>query len=151
MDKDDRTHQEVLALQELVCSDIEFFKNQQWQATYYGSLLYAAIVFVPEIVGDYFPKTGFVVLGVACFLILVSGIYVLSQLEKALVHRRELLPKLRQHFTDKALQAYGNGDRARALKPANEKTSLRWVFVAAYTFGFVLAIWILTLKWCAHA
>jgi hypothetical protein len=148
---DDRTHQELIALQALASADIAFFKNQQWQAAYYGSLLYAAIVFIPQAVGDNFPAYGFFALGIACFLVLGGGIYVLSELERALLHRREMLPHLRRHFTDTALVAYGVGDANRALLAAGEKTSLRWVFVAAYFLGCALSVWILALQGCVHA
>lgn len=139
---EERAHTELLALQELVCADIAFFKNQQWQAAYYGLLLYAAIAAIPKVI-DSVNRIGFVVLWLVALLVFLTGLYVLSELESALVKRRNLLPFARKHFTREALTAYGLGDPDKALLPAEEKVSLKRVFIAAYIIGFLLITWIL--------
>jgi len=146
---EERAHMELLALQELVRADIAFFKNQQWQAAYYGLLLYAAIAAVPKVI-ESITRIGFVVLWLVVLVVLLTGLYVLSELESALVKRRKLLPFARKHFTPEALTAYGLGDPSAALQPAEEKVSLKRVFMSAYVLGFSLTTWILVVG-CANA
>lgn len=146
-ENDDRTHAEILALQELVCADIAFFKNQQWQAAYYGLALYAALAAIPGLEGLNPSEVAYVVLWLVAVGILITGLYVLAELESALIKRRELLPFARKHFTQEALIAYGAGDPNAALKTAADKVSLKRVFVGVYIVGFVFASWILALGW----
>src|SRR5437868_3894003 len=107
MDQNDQTHIELIELQKLVCADIAFFKKQQWQAAYYGVLVYAAIAAVPKVMHRAPSQLGFVVLGLVCFAVLLAGLYVLHELELALEKRRNLLTYARHSFTKKALSAYG--------------------------------------------
>ncbi|MGE0358723.1 MAG: hypothetical protein AB7P08_17605 [Burkholderiales bacterium] len=142
-DPDDaRTHTELIALQGLACSDIAFFKNQQWQAAYYGLLLFAAIAALPRAISG-IGQIGLIVLWFVALIVLVKGIYVLNELESALRKRRDILPFVRRHFTNVSLTAYGLGSPDEALKVADEKVSLRNVFVFVYLLGFVLTTWVL--------
>ena len=150
MDRDQQTHIELVELQKLVCADITFFKTQQWQAAYYGLLLYAAIAATPKVMNTPPPPAGLLVLGVIALIVLSTGLYVLSQLEIALERRREILVHARRSFTKEALTAYGAGDPNDALKPAKEKVSLNRVFKAAYVLGFSLTEWVL-LTWALRA
>lgn len=140
---DDRAHAEILALQELVCADIAFFKSQQWQAAYYGLALYAGLVALPSLSDVSIGQFGYVVLWIVSIAVFVTGLYVLSELESALVRRRNLLPFARKHFTPEALLAYGGGDPREALKTASDKVTLKWVFISVYIGGFAITSWVL--------
>lgn len=137
------THAELIALQAIVCEDIGFFKNQQWQSAYYGLLLFAAIVAIPKLLDVEIDVWQFFGLWLVACLVLAKGIYVLNELQEALTHRRDILPFLRRHFTSEALLAYGAGDADRAFRPSNEKVSLTSLFMSAYVLAFILVTWIL--------
>jgi hypothetical protein len=140
---DDRTHTELLELQKILCSDIQFFKTQQWQVTYYCFLLYGGLVGTSRLIGPAMTpceRGALVIIGAA---VLSAGIYVLREFEEALRLRGELLPAARKLFTQRALAAYGKGgDPNHALRPAEAKVSLLGVFVASHALAFVVFLWL---------
>lgn len=138
-----RTHTELLELQQLASNDIAFFKNQQWRTANYGLVLYAAIVAVPKLMPRVMSAAEYYCLILAAVVVLVAGLYVLKELEIALSKRRNLIAKLRAHFTRDALMVYGLGNPDEAMKPANEKVSLIYIFVYAYALGFMVSVWLL--------
>ncbi len=87
------THEELQLLYETSVKDLEFFKKQQWLVTYYGILVYGALVTLAKITT--LEKWVFcVVAGVTALLCSV----LLSALEHSIGVRRDRLDAVREQF-----------------------------------------------------
>lgn len=148
---DDRTHAELLALQQIAAADIAFFKQQQWQVTNYGLLLYSAIVAAPKLLTE-ISTVEYSVLWIVALTVLLAGLYSLKDLEKSLVKGRDRLPEARKYFTQISLKAYAaGGDPKLALIPAKDRASMQWLLAFTFILGFILTTWFLVSYWSAGA
>lgn len=129
----------------MAAADIAFYKQQQWHATNYGALLYAAIVAAAKLVSPPVSPPELGILWLTALGVLLAGLYVIHDLDKSLSRSRDRLPAARKYFNKEiSLRAYAcGGDPEDALMKAVEKPSLRRLFQLALVVGFVLTTWIL--------
>lgn len=146
----DRIHSELLELHRMAVGDIAFFKQQQWQVTNYGLLLYGAIAAAPKLIGTQLTVIEYSGLWLVSLTVLVAGIFLLQDFEKSLAKGRNRLPEARKYFDEKVtLRAYAEGgDPKNALILSKERSSLFRFFVFTLILGFVLTTWILVRFWC---
>lgn len=142
---DERIHAELLALQNLAAADIAFYKQQQWQATNYILLLYAAIVAAGKLVIAPLSDSELGALWLIALVVFLSGLYVIHDLNNSLSRSRDLLPAARKYFNkDISLSAYAcGGDPENALIKSSDKPSLNKLFQLVLVVGFVLTTWVL--------
>lgn len=100
------THEELKLLYETSVKDLEFFKKQQWLVTYYGILVYGALVTLAKITT--LEKWVFcVVAGVTALLCSV----LLSALEHSIGVRRDRLDAVREQFGSEFNHAWKAGKK----------------------------------------
>lgn len=130
-------------------SEIASFKQQQWQITNYGLLLYATIVSIPKLLATLNHVEYFVLFAVA-FGILAFGWFLLGLLASSIQLRRERLTEARKQFTPDFMKAWRGGKpEAEARDKPEDKVSLLWFFRAVLVVGFGAACWLLVRYACA--
>jgi hypothetical protein len=115
-------------------SEIAGFKQQQWAATNYGLLGYAAFVSLSQLrpPPSAPERLALVVLEVG---VLALGLHVIRRLSRSIEKRRERLAAVYKHFTPEFNEAHGRA----------EKNSLVWFFSTAFITGCVISVY-LTLR-----
>ena len=115
-------------------SEIASFKQQQWSTTNYALVAYAALASVPRLIT--IPLWGRWLLVVVALIILAAGVCVTCQTDKAIKERRDRMGRVRDlHFTPEFHTARG----------CKQDKSLKWLFVGAYSIGFVVTACLLLL------
>ena len=139
---DDSEHSELLAIYGVTISDIAFFKSQQWKATNYAVLIYAAVLGTAKLVssaGD-LTNISFGLLFLMALLTLLQGLYVLNELESSLSARRVRLDLIIHLFAEKIYESFYKNSL-----PPEDKSSLIWLFRTVLIIGFLIDVWILIL------
>ena len=148
--KEMQVNDELRLLYTSCVSEIAGFKQQQWQVTNYGLLLFAAVASIPKVVTK-LTQLEFFVLYAAAFAVLSAGWYVLGLFAASIQVRRGRLTEIRtKHFTEefKAAWRYGKTE-AEVPDAPSEKTSLLWFFRAVFLVGFGAVCWLLSRYACA--
>ena len=148
--KERQVNDELRLLYASCVSEIAAFKQQQWQVTNYGLLLFAAVASMPKLVAK-LTQLEFFLLYAAAFVVLSAGWYVLGLFSESIQVRRGRLTEIRtKHFTEefKAAWRYGKSEVQITDEPA-EKTNLLWFFRAVYVVGFGAVCWLLSRYACA--
>lgn len=147
---DEKQKNDELRLLYTACvSEIASFKQQQWQITNYGLLLYAAIVSIPKLLATLNQVEYFVLFAVA-FGIVASGWYLLGVLANSIQVRRGRLTEARKQFTPEFKNAWRCGKtEAEVPDKPEDKLNLLWFFRAVFVVGFGAACWLLVHYACA--
>ena len=126
-------------------SEIAGFKQQQWQITNYGLLLYAAVASVPKVVVKP-TQCEFLLLYAVAFIILAAGWYLIGLFSTSIQERRARLIEIRtKHFTDEFNAAWRCGkSENEAPDVLTEKTNLLIFFQGVFVVGFFAVCWLLT-------
>jgi hypothetical protein len=147
-----RELEELRLLYQVSVSDIAAFKQQQWNITNYGLLLYAAIVAIPKLFNNnaalsYIEYFG---LFLAAFVVLASGWFLLGMFATSIQHRRCRLTETRQEFTELFRKCWRGGKpESQITDRPDDKPSLLWFFRTVLGVGFITVSWLLFKFTCA--
>ena len=137
---------ELKLLYSVSVSDIAGFKQQQWNITNYGLLLYAAIVSIAKLLDD-ISKVEYAVLYALAFIIMVIGWLLITILHKSVMERRARLVRIRSYFSAEFRDCWRGGKSVEEVPDLvsrqDQKTSLVWFFNSIFGFSFIIASWIL--------
>lgn len=100
------THDELKLLYEVTAKDLEFFKKQQWLVTYYGILVYGALVTLAKIT----TLDKWVIFFVSGITFLLCSV-LLSTLEHSIGVRKARLCAIRDEFGPKFNKAWKAGKK----------------------------------------
>lgn len=131
-----RKNDEFRLLYTSCVSEISSFKQQQWQITNYGLLLYVAIASIPKLVAK-LTQLEYFLLYLGAFAILTAGWLLLGMFSASIQERRGRLAETRKHFTDEFMAAWRCGKtKSEAPDVPEEKPSLLWFFRVVFVVGF---------------
>lgn len=151
MSDGDRKFEELRLLYSVTVSDLAGFKQQQWNVTNYGLLLYAAIASVPQLIGK-ITQGEVAFLWLTSLAVMITGWILQWMLRASLVARWERLTEIRKkHFSEEFRSAWRGGkpEEIAPDEPSN-RISLLWFFQVIFLVGFVFDSWILYRIACAH-
>ena len=136
---------EIRVLYSASIAEVAGFKQQQWQVTNYGLVLFATIASATRFLGSSIEPYEYIILGLAALAVHVSGLVLIGVLASSIQGRRERLTHIRTAYFSEAFR-----DAWRAGKPANEahdrpdeKVQLRVLFRSVYWAGFLSTLWYL--------
>lgn len=144
-----RTLPERLQLLYSSCvTEIAGFKQQQWKTTNYAILVYAAIVSIAKTTKP-LNEVEWFVLFAGSIAVLVSASFVIKMLAGSIRTRRTRLTKIRKHFRDDFMIAWGCGKPLEEIiDNPNEKSRLDWFFYTILGLGFTATVWLLMHQVC---
>lgn len=148
--KEQKVNEELRLLYTSCVSEIAGFKQQQWQVTNYGLLLFAAVASIPKVIPK-LTQLEFFLLYSAAFVVLSAGWYVLGLFSESIQERRGRLTEIRRkHFTNEFKAAWRCGKTEAEVPDAPaKKIDLLWFFRAVFLIGFGAVCWILSRYACA--
>ena len=136
---------EIRVLYSASIAEVTGFKQQQWQVTNYGLVLFAAIASATRFLGSNIEPYEYFILGLAALAVHICGLVLVGVLASSIQGRRERLTHIRSAYFSEAFR-----DAWRAGKPADEahdrpeeKIQLRVLFQGVYWAGFLSTLWYL--------
>ena len=140
----DKEQNEFLTLYQVSAQEIASFKEQQWKVTNYGLLLYAAIIGIPKLLPGPQYKWESVVFFLISFSVLVVGIFLICQLDKALSEARGRVSRSRYSLSEKFFEA-STGIKKDDPSSARieDSLSLAPLFYGVFVVGFFISSWFL--------
>ena len=150
-DDNKRKYEELRLLYSVTITDIANFKQQQWQVTNYGLLLYAAIASIPSLLQQKLSLAEYVFLWLISLTVTITGCVLVWMFHASLKARWERLTEIRKkHFTEEFRSAWRGGKSEETVPddPTN-RISLIFFFQAVFLVGFLFDTWILFRMYCA--
>lgn len=129
--------EELIMLYEFTGTRIAEFKSQQWAITNYGSVLYASIISIKKLI-DNVCYTEVVALNAAALIIMLSGIWLISQFSNSIKERQQCLKNIRDKFGEEFTQVWGGP--TETIEP---KTLLKKFHVFILVLGFLFTSFLL--------
>ena len=129
--------EELIMLYEFTGTRISEFKSNQWAVTNYGSVLYASIISTKRLI-DNTSWIETIVLNSAALIIMISGIWLISQFSQSIKERQLCLKNIRAKFGDEFVQIWGGPKEA--VVP---KTLLKNFHIFILILGFLFTSFLL--------
>jgi|SRR6266446_4689584 len=138
-------HDELLAVYQSAIGDIAFFKSQQFTLTNYAILVYVAILGVAKLLKDAgrLATAEAVILFLSALVVLLLGLFVLSELQVSLQEGRGRLERCIDNFSKQIEKRI-----FQTPVRAEDKQSLTNLFRSILVFGFLAVVWILWIWNC---
>mgnify|MGYP000896398808 CR=1 FL=1 len=136
---------EIRVLYSASIAEVAGFKQQQWQVTNYGLVLFATIASATRFLGSSIEPYEYIFLGAAALAVHVCGLGLIGVLASSIQGRRERLTHIRTtYFSEAFRDAWRAGKSAdQAHDRPEEKTQLRMLFQGVYWAGFLSTLWYL--------
>lgn len=129
-------------------AEIAGYKEQQWKATNYALLVYAAIVSIAK-TSETLSDVEWLLLFAATVAVLGSTAFIINMLADSIHARRTRLTEVRKHFADEFMIAWGGGKPLKEIvDDPNKKSRLDWFFFSVLWLGFAATIWLLARQLC---
>jgi len=124
-------------------TEIAGFKQQQWKTTNYAVLVYAAIVSIAKTTKNLSGVEWFLLFAAAAAVV-GSASFIIKMLAASIHTRRIRLTKVRKHFADDFMIAWGCGKPLEEIvDDPNKKSRLDWFFYSVLGLGFAATVWLL--------
>ena len=138
-------HSELLAVYQTVIADIRYWKSQQWSVTNYAVAIYIAVLGTGKILkdGGAVFSTSVAILILFAFIVLLSALYVLDELEASLKKSRGRLERVLTHFAQSIREEIFDN-----VLREQDKTTLIRLFQFVVTSGFLTVVTILWVWQC---
>jgi len=148
-EKEKTKNEELRLLYSACVSEIDSFKKQQWLATNYGLLLYAAIVSISKLL-DTLNQIEYFALFAAAFGVAACGWYLVGVLADSIQVRRKRLIETRKQFTKEFMNAWRYGKTETEVPDTLEaKLILLWFFRSVFSVSFGAVCWLLVRFACS--
>ncbi|QQE87917.1 hypothetical protein [Azotobacter chroococcum] len=127
--------EDLRLLYQVTCQDLAQFKQQQWQVSNYGLLLYGAIVGIAQLIRPISDKEAIILLFLIV-IIIVSCVFCILKLEKSIKARRDRLKNVRGKLSKELESAWATQNK----EP--DSPAISNLLIAALSVGAGVVLWL---------